>query len=213
MKGYLTVANTGRRIYVAGVFINPGETSGVLEIPANQVSWVLAKIRSREVFFQKFDASVLELPTSAKKDIALPTKKAAKTEAPAKKPKVNLPAVIPVVTKINLTKPPRPLAIEATVEVPVEVELEEVVTTEIEAEIEEVTEEVAEETTKEVTEDVAEEVAEEITEETYNEEDKREEYKGLLYNQLYAKCRAFDVEISGRPKKDELIELLIASKV
>jgi hypothetical protein len=195
MKGCFTVSKTGRRIFIGGVFLNPGETSGVIEIPKTQIDWILAKIRDREVSFTPFAVNRNKKAAEPVKPIALPMKKG--TNVVERHKKVALDAVPPSVTQVDVMRHKEPTF---------EVEEKVVETEDIIVETEEVA--VAEEVIIET-----EEVVEVTEEEVYNEEEKREEYKSLYYNQLYGRCRAFNVEVTGRPKKDELIELLISAKV
>lgn len=205
MKGYFTVAKTGCRIYLGGVFINPGETSRLIEVPKTQIEWILNKIRNREVSFVPFDAKAIEHNAAPPNNISLPVKKV--TPKPIQHKRISLPASIPSVTVVVVDKS-EPLPAIVPIIIEEEPVIEETIIEEAPTIIEE--EPVENEVSNEATVD---ETVEFTETHDYNEDEKRAEYKELLYNQLYAKCRAYNVEMSGRPKKDELIELLIAAKV
>lgn len=221
MKGYFTVSKTGRRLFLAGVFVNPGETSGVLEITArHQVEWILSKIRNREVSFAPYK-SVESRPVAEKaKPVALPMQKESTSVVKHKK-RVSLPASIPNVTTIAPIAEKHPkvtIAAEEVVEAAIAT-AEENATPEwyppTPPRLEEVVEEIVDEAIEEVVEETVEEVVEagEDEEDFYNVEEKQAEYEELKYQQLFAKARAYDLVITGRPKKEELIALLIAAKV
>lgn len=211
MKGYFTVSKSGSRLYIAGVFVNPGETSDVIEVKnARQIDWLLSKIRSREVSFTPFKIREHKPPTPSKPSIALPMSKECTDIVKPKSRRVSLPANIPSVTSIvavpGLKEHTIPIEdVRKIIEFIEEPVIETEIVTEIEPVIDAELEPVLEfETTEELSV---------VEEPSYDEESKRAEYEELKYQQLYAKARANSVEISGRPRKEELIDLLILAKV